>query len=279
MATDEGRSARGRELAEEALVRLAVRLDSHRDELVVIGGLNPEFLTSDPPVPHQGTNDVDILLSVGFVYDRDELDFGWLEKALRDAGFTIDEQTKVGWRWRLELHGATIKLELLWDVQGEDIHPIVLPGCAETSAMNLLGPGAAMNDTQLRVLVVPEELGGGEVALRFAGLGGYLMSKAAAIVGRGHDKDYYDFAYVLLYNTAGGPARAAQVLADAGSRDLLERYRTDLHEAVRLFTTGERPGAGVFAREMQESGVETELEILVEDAASAADEFWRTLQG
>lgn len=41
-----------------------------------------------------------MLLSVGFVYDRDEMDFRWLQDALTAAGFTVDERTASGWRAR-----------------------------------------------------------------------------------------------------------------------------------------------------------------------------------
>jgi len=82
------RSPEARDFAEEALVRLALAMGPHSCKLVIIGGLNPGFLTVSPPVPHLGTTDIDVLLEVGFVYDRDEMDFAWLEEGLRVAAFT-----------------------------------------------------------------------------------------------------------------------------------------------------------------------------------------------
>lgn len=274
--TTEQRSSRGRELAEQALIALATELGPHLEELVIIGGLNPAFLTEDPPVAHQGTNDVDILLSVGFVYDRDESDFVWLEEALVSAGFQIDPDDSTGWRWRLDVQGARVKVELLCDVDGEHPHVLDLPGCDRAAAMNLPGPGAALVGTVTRTLPIPDAMGSGTVELRFAGLGGYLTAKAAAIVGRRLAKDYYDFAYVLLYNSEGGPAQAAVELKREQDQRL-SRYWPDLQAAVGTYVSEERPGAHVFAAEMWSSGSTTDMDTLLEDATSAAHEFWEEL--
>ena len=72
----EPRSRGARERAEEALIRLAVALGERSTDVVIIGGLNPDFLVSGPPVSHLGTTDVDVLVEVGVHYDREDLDFG-----------------------------------------------------------------------------------------------------------------------------------------------------------------------------------------------------------
>jgi hypothetical protein len=276
----EPRTAFGRQLAEAALVRLAVNLGPHTDEVVVIGGLAPELLTQSSHVPHQGTNDVDILLPVGFVYDRDDDDFSWLEQALVAGGFELDQRTRSGWRWTIALRGLVVRLELLCDVHGDEgNYPIALPGCEYASAMNLQGPRAALRDSEPRTIVVPEELGGGAVEVRFAGLGGYLLAKAAALAHRGRRKDCYDFAFVLLHNDEGGPSGAARAIRTGSAGELVASYERELRGAVDQFTTGIRPAATVYAEEMQIAGEETEFDVLVEDAASAAEEFWRALSG
>lgn len=144
MATDLLRTPETRALAEEALALLAVELGPHAEDVVVIGGLAPAVLASDAPVPHQGTTDVDLLLGLGFVYDRDDMDLSWVEDALKSAGFVVDPRDGSGWRWGIVLFGIPVKLELLCDVRGDDSRgPIPLPGCVEASALNLQGPGAA----------------------------------------------------------------------------------------------------------------------------------------
>lgn len=279
MATEEARTRTARRLAEEALVRLAVSLGEHCSELIVIGGLAPDLLTESGPVPHQGTTDVDILLSVGFVYDRDELDFAWLETALEAAGFKVDELTRVGWRWTTLIDGVPVKLELLCDVYGDyNSAPVVLPGCQRASAMNLQGPGAAMKDAQVRELLVPADLGGGRVAIKFAGLGGFLMAKASAAVRRQLPKDFYDFAYVLLYNRAGGPKAAADELLTGPACSLFPQYSPSIAEMVGLFTQGDRVGARHYADTMMATGDTADYEALVEDAVGAALEFWSGLE-
>ncbi len=259
-------------------MRLAKHLGQHVEELTVIGGLAPEFLTA-PPVPHQGTTDVDLLLSVGFVYERDDMDFGWLEQALLAAGFTPDEGTGSGWRWVTVLDDILVRLELLCDVPGDQSNAVIpLPGCKDASAMNLQGPGAAIADTYSRRLPVPGHLGGGELEVRFAGLGGFLLAKGAAVSSRGAAKDYYDFAFVLLYNNAGGPDAAAAVLVGGPAAQQLPFYQRQLRAAVNQFVAGDRDGAHAFANEMIATGETSDYEQLVEDAATAAFDFWRRVE-
>jgi hypothetical protein len=47
---------------------------------------------------------------------------------------------------------------------------------------------------------------------KYAGLEGYLMAKAHAVRHRGLERDCYDLAFVLIYNRAGGPRQAAELL-------------------------------------------------------------------
>ena len=211
MATERVRTLQTRDYAERALVRLVLHLEEHQAELVVIGGLAPPFLTPHANPPHQGTTDVDLLVSLGFVYDREEQDFAWLEYALDQAGFVEDAGTGGGWRWTIRIDGVIVKLELLCDVNGDlSNQPLALPGCPRASAMNLQGPGAALADPAPQTLAVPTDLGSGTVRVPHAGLGGYLIAKSAAAARRQLPKDYYDFAFVLLHNDQGGPSQAAQ---------------------------------------------------------------------
>ncbi len=181
-------------------------------KIVTIGGLNPSFLTNSPPVPHLGTTDVDVLLEVGFVYEREEMSFSWREVGLRKAGFWPHVSGSQPWRWYTKLNGMLVKLELLCDTYDSPGQEIALPGCDTVVAQNLKGPRPALLDSVQRSVSVPAEVRSDfpdapdSVIVRFAGLGGYVMSKAAAVVARGTDKDYYDLVFVLIYNGEGGPA-------------------------------------------------------------------------
>ncbi len=244
----------------------------------MIGGLVPDSLVQRAEVAHQGTTDVDVALSVGFVYDRDEQSFAWLESGLRTAGFVPDERTGAGWRWIATVRGVAVRLELLCDVEGEVPGVIGLPGCVVAGAANLHGPGAAIEGSRTVSLRVPDELGGGNTDVRFASLSGYVVAKAAAIASRGLDKDLYDFAYVLIHNAEGGARQAAAaLLARPDAAEILLRYGPEIRAAVELFTEGSRTAARTYAEEMVMAGSGTAVDVLVEDATSAALEFWTQL--
>jgi hypothetical protein len=76
-----------------------------------------------------------LLVSLGFVHDRDGQDFAWLENALNQAGFVEDARTGGGWRWTIMIDGVVVKLVLLCDVNGDlSNQPLPLPGCPRASA-------------------------------------------------------------------------------------------------------------------------------------------------
>jgi hypothetical protein len=206
------RSPEARALAEQALFRLLVALEGSDVGLVVLGGLVPEILTRGQAelIPtHLGTTDVDIHVSFGVDSDRD---LGSLEHALETIGAEPDPKID-GWRWRIPVGGMGVKIEFLCD--RHDVvadQPIALPGCRRLTAANLRGTGFVARDW------VEEELAGSvdgdpvSVTAKYAGLEGYLMAKAQAVRHRGLDRDCYDLVFVLIYNRAGGPGQAAELL-------------------------------------------------------------------
>lgn len=204
----EPRSREARDRAEDALVRFALLTGEHAHEFVVIGGLNPDFLAPEAPVPHQGTTDVDILLELAVIYERDDNDFGWLDEALTRGEF-VDR--KDGWRW----YSAGVLVDLLCDVGDSRGQAIALPGATLTAAQNLDGPAAALRDPIVRKLRVSAAVKAdfphapNSVDLRFASVGGYIAAKAAALLARGLEKDAYDLMFVVMY-APGGPAAVAE---------------------------------------------------------------------
>lgn len=264
-------------------MRVVAEVGLQSAELVVVGGLVPEYLTQETAELHQGTADVDIVLSVGFVYDRDDQDFRWLEEALHRTGFTPDVITG-GWRWRTELNGFIVKMKFLCDIPGDMSNsPVPLPGCDVLAAKNLQGPGPAISDT-MPVELTPSAHGA-PVTVHVAGLGGYVLAKAAAAAGRGEDRDFYDLVFVLLFNDAGGPTAAAVAVKECAARmvDPVDSYRTvylpRLHQALDAVALDPRHGASSYARIRQQLGADDDLNVLVEDAVSAAVEFRETLMG
>ena len=129
------------------------------------------------------------------------------------------------------------------------------------TAANLRGTGFVARDW------VEEELSGtidGEdvsVTVRYAGLEGYLMAKAHAVRHRGLDRDCYDLAFVLIYNRAGGPGQAAELLRTG-------RFAADVKNARAVWREiGARFGAvSAFGPQSY-----AEQALLVEPGADMAD--------
>lgn len=263
------RSRDTRARAERALVRLATALGGRAGQIVVIGGLNADLLTDAPNAPHQGTVDVDLLLQVGFAFERDELDLGWIEQGLRDAGFELPAGDQT-WRWFTAIDGVPVKVELLCDTPDNRGQQIVLPGCAVATAMNIAGPSAAAAGI-LRQLA--PEVGDAEpVSIRFATLGGYVLSKAAAVVGRGLEKDLYDLTFVLLHNTDAGPRSAGEAAFGALPEPRFHDHAADLRAALGLFADADAAGPLAYANQRIRDGEDVPVEVLAQDAVGAAIE-------
>jgi hypothetical protein len=243
---DEQRSRETRARAELALVRLLHELDDENILLVVLGGLVPEVLTrNDGQIPeHLGTTDVDMLLITHVDADAD---MGRVERALERMEFSPDN-TEDGWRWRGPVEGGTVKLEFLCDLPDHREQEIIRPrGCTRLAAANLRGTGYVATDFDWEELT--GELADGSqasVRVRFAGLQGYLLSKCVAVRTRAATKDYYDLAYVLLHNRAGGPEEAAfqllngkfaaaHVALRATFLEVRERYRKTTDSGPRAY--------------------------------------------
>lgn len=273
----ESRSRAARDRAEGALAHFGLLATGHLDEFVVIGGLNPDFLAPAAPVSHTGTTDVDLLFEIGFVYDRDEYDFSWLDRLLRDGGFS--EQNDEGWRWDAPLGDAKVRLDLLCDVPDYPGQAIALPGATKAATKNLAGPAPALIAPITREIGVPAYLQAATpglpstVSLRFANLGGYLLAKAAAMQSRSLPKDLYDLLYVTLYNP-GGPQGAAMAVVrqlaligdPQGARELIVG-------ALNSCTDPSSPGPTAFARSMIAAGDDATEAQLRQDASFAARRF------
>jgi hypothetical protein len=90
---------------------------------------------------------------------------------------------------------------------------------------------------------------------------------------RGADKDYYDFAYVLLHNNAGGPVAAANVIKASPLADALPSMDSTFVEVRERFRNDRTHGALAYAREARKVTPEDDELILAADAAAAVKEF------
>jgi hypothetical protein len=274
--TELERSPEARKLAERALVGLLRGLEGRDVEIIVLGGLVPEILTrgQDPPVPaHMGTTDVDVLLTAHVTPD---LDLAPVETSLERLGFHPEGD---GWRWRGHVQGRPMKIEFLCDLDGVREHEVVRPpGCTRLGAQNLRGTGYVSRDWDWETLTTTFPDGETvSIDARFARLGGYLLSKCVAARTRGADKDFYDLAYVLLHNRAGGPTDAAATIAGSSLRDAVPVLRSTLIEIGERFRGPNAVGPVHFAQQSllaEPEAIEAEFRA---DAVAAVAEFLNSL--
>ena len=271
------RSPEARILAEHALVALLDKLDGAEAEFVVLGGLVPEVLVGGqvPPAPgHLGTADVDILLVSHLTMGED---LGHVELALKSIGF---EPGDGGWRWRGVIEGKGMKMEFLCDLETHREYELVpIEGCSELRAQNLRGTGYVAQDWAWEKLEA--SLPDGRlvsVEVRFAKLGGYLLSKLVTVRDRGAAKDFYDLAYVLLHNRAGGPREAAEVLLAGHLRDSLPALRSILIEVRERYRIPTTLGPQGFATQSLLLDPELDESELRADAVAAVREFLDALE-
>jgi len=272
------RSPAARALAEGALLRLLAALEGQDIDLVVLGGLVPEILTrgqAEAVPAHLGTADVDVHISFGIDPERD---LNPLEQALETIGATVDPKID-GWRWRIGVAGARVKIEFLCDrddAAGDQA--IVLPGCRVLTAANLRGTGFVARDW------VEEELTGsidGEqvaVSAKYAGLDGYLMAKAHAVRHRGLDRDCYDLVYVLIYNRAGGPGQAAERLRSGQFAADVTNARALWREIGARFADARAFGPQSYTAQALLVEPEADIAELRQNAVGAVAEFIAGLQ-
>jgi hypothetical protein len=276
-ADTEERSPEGRARAEKALVVLAHQLDDESVPLIVLGGLLPEILTEgQDAVPlHLGTTDVDMVVAAHLSQGAN---LAALERALDEIRFQCDRAQR-GWRWRGAIDGYAIKLEFLCDVETERAETLIaVEGCARLKAMNLRGTGYVARDWRWRELTAElDGVGPTTVRARFAGLEGYLLSKCVAARQRGAAKDYYDLAFVLIHNRAGGPSAAAERLRGGQLSAAIPSLRSTLLEVRARFYAPASQGPAGFASQSRLVDFNTPENELRAQAVAAVNEFVSTV--
>ncbi|MCC5952807.1 MAG: nucleotidyl transferase AbiEii/AbiGii toxin family protein [Acidimicrobiia bacterium] len=269
--TDEAPCSRAaRAAAERALIRVVHHYGA-RPEFVVIGGLVPELLCSGSEYQHAGTTDVDVQVDVEIACGS--INTSRLEQALRNAEFEPD--TERVWRWSAEGPSprTIVKFELLADLDDVAAEATVnFDGCSQLGAVNLRGTGFACRDIEVRSLST--RVGGVEqrAEVNVSGLAGFLLAKCAAARSRRKPKDWYDIAFVLLHNDAGGPEDAAQAVLDRFGEES-GTARTSLDDLLANFATPEAQGSQAYAAQMLVDHPELDRTTLVADAVVAVGTF------
>lgn len=248
MADELPRSRTARRAAEQALVRVVHHCGA-TPEFVLLGGLMPELLCSASEMHHAGTTDVDVQVDLEIAAGA--VNTVRLEQALANAEFTVDAERI--WRWHADVDGqkALVKFELLADLDSEPAGAIVsFDACEALGAVNLRGTGFAARDFAPRP--IRARVGGVdyEVDVNVTGLAGFLLAKAAAAYGRRKEKDWYDIAFVLLHNDAGGPEAAVEAVRNRFSADLVGITRSGIDDLLANFDAVDAQGPAAYASQV-----------------------------
>lgn len=262
-------------MTERVLVSLVHELGADSGIITVVGGLVPTVLTrgaTPPAPPHLGTTDVDIHLSVVSATSGNA--YQTIEQALRSIGCQPDSKAD-GWRWYATVEGYRVNIEFLCDVETLPPNATVRREGVILGAANLRGTRYVELDWILEEveaeLITRDEIV--SLQVRFAGLEGYLLTKAHAIQNRGLQKDYYDFVYVLIHNELGGPVAAAKTLRTGKfAKDVAdaERLWREISARYERFTD---IGATSFATQSMQADPDDDYARLCRDAVAAVAEF------
>lgn len=278
MAADPSpRSRRARLAAERALVGVALEYGAP-PPFVLLGGLVPDLLCPTAPIAHIGTTDVDVQLDVEIAMDG--VHAAALEQALLRSGF---EPTAADvWRWRLRDGDGSVTVvtfELLADrddaVQGAVIG---FDACERLGAVNLRGTGWVARDHAPCTLRGDIDGVEREVAIRVAGLGGYLLAKMCAARSRRATKDWYDIAYVLQHNAAGGPKAAGEAVAAVIDGAMPLDVHSALVDLEANFATRTAQGAMAYAQQVRSDHPDVGDEEARLDARLAVEAFCEAIR-
>lgn len=269
------RSQEAREAAERALVNI-IHHYGGLPEFVVLGGLVPEFLCIQSNFRHAGTTDVDV--QVNLEIECGSINTIRLEKALRAAGFVSDGNRI--WRWVEDgyITTTTVKFELLVDLPDKLMETkVAFAKCRRLGAVNLHGTGFASRDFVVRELSAQIDGTTCSIQVNVAGLAGFLLTKIAAVYSRRKDKDWYDIAFVLLHNDAGGPTDAARLIQRQFTDRDLVMIRSALDDLQCNFAGLEAQGTQAYVQQMQFNYFGLDPKTLAADAILAVREFCQVL--
>lgn len=274
MSDELERTQTARAAAELALVRIVHHYGA-KPEFVVLGGLVPELLCSLAGRMHAGTTDIDVQVDLEIAGGA--VNTGRLEHALRNANFVSTAER--AWRWESVTDGppAVVKFELLSDLPD---HPegitVRFDDCDNLGAANLRGTRFASQDIETRTLGA--NVGGvrHEVEVNVTGMAGFLMAKVAAAHGRRKAKDWYDIAFVLLHNDAGGVQSAIDdVLQVFGGQ--LAAVHTPLLDLRANFAVAAAQGPQAYADQITLDHPDEDPAVTATDAQLAVTHFCNAL--
>ncbi len=270
MSVEDARGRAARQAAEQALVRV-VHYYGECPEFVVLGGLVPELLCAHSDALHAGTTDIDVQVDLEIA--SKSVNANRLERALRQATFVPDSGRK--WRWVCTNREsrAVVKFELLADLDDAPAgSEVAFADCEHLGAANLRGTRFASQDFEVHQLQSDIDGTRVKVDVRFCGLAGFLLAKAVAAQRRRLPKDWYDTAFVLLHNDAGGPAAATDAVRSRFSADL-PGMESAIEDLSANFEDAQSQGSLAYADQMTVDHPEIDRATSLADAATAVTDF------
>lgn len=111
------------------------------------------------------------------------------------------------------------------------------------------------------------------VEVNVSGLAGFLLAKTAAAHTRRKPKDWYDIAFVLIHNDAGGPKQAAALVVDRFGGELTGSIHTAIQDLQANFATLTAQGPTAYADQLLLDHPELDRATVNADAVLAVDRF------
>ena len=206
---------RGLALAEPALLTAWSGLGSYHDELVLVGGLVPQYLCRHPDspsaLPRPAPLDVDLGIALGATAGQ----YGSLSADLQAQGFRLSEKFPTRFEKQIGMFPVYIDflVERMPATQGtamvDDIPANILPGIdrALATARSVTIEGTDLFGAQQRLTV------------RVCEVGAFLVLKLRAFARRQQPKDAFDILYTLLHYDGGLAAAAAAFAEEGGAKN------------------------------------------------------------
>lgn len=195
--------------------------------LVIVGGMVPPLLLPHASVPHVGSTDIDLCLSVA-ITEGATRDYYRSIEAIISPYFHPEADAGFRWRKRKGVDGVPLAIDFLgpsdqWARQEADgTRPLEDQTAADNAGLRLrpfpIRAGALIDrDAESRLVdAVPLVYQPGvraDVTIRFAGPVGLLAAKADALDKRSDTKDGYDVSWWCL-NAAEAAGDVAQLIID-----------------------------------------------------------------
>ena len=189
--------------AESVLLELVHILGEYLDSIVVIGGMVPRYLITEPEEPHVGTTDVDLALD----HRRfNEPGYQTLHKLLTHHHYRVDHNQPFIYRREIVRDGNTVsvQVDLLSGEYGGTGKNHRTQKVQDIRPRKARGADLAFEEP-VRVTITGELPDGAKdtVTIPVAGIVPFIVMKAMAMRGRLKPKDPYDIYYCLQYFPGG----------------------------------------------------------------------------